>query len=77
MPQLSLYLDNPTMDALRIASEREGVSLSKYAGKLIRVHSQTWPAGFWATYGALEDDSFVVPNELDYELDAPRKSFEG
>ena len=78
MPQLSLYLDASTMESLRCASDREGVSLSKYAGRLIRDHSASaWPIGFWDTYGALQDDSFVVSPELDYSLDAPRKNFEG
>ena len=31
MPQLSLYLDDTTMDVLRRSAEKEGVSLSHYA----------------------------------------------
>ena len=70
MPQLSLYLDDSTMEALRACSQREGVSLSKYVGQLIKDHAVPgWPMGFWDTYGALNDDSFVVPEELDAALD--------
>ena len=35
-----------------------------------------WPSSFWATLGALDDPSFVVPPELDYADDAARLSFD-
>lgn len=28
-----------------------------------------WPDGFWDIYGASKDESFVVPPELDGDLD--------
>lgn len=60
MPQLSLYLDDATMDLLRIAAERDHVSLSKYASTLIRNHENSlWPSGFWDVYGALKDPTFA------------------
>lgn len=70
MPQLSLYLDDPTMEALRQSAERDQVSLSKYTGALIRDRAvSAWPAGFWDTYGALQDPSFKEPPEPDGALD--------
>ncbi len=72
MPQLSLYLDDATMEALRSDAGRERVSLSQYARQLIRERAESaWPAGFWDTYGALSDPTFVVPAELDASLDEP------
>ncbi len=35
-----------------------------------------WPSSFWATLGALDDPSFVIPPELDYADDAPRLAFD-
>ena len=72
MSQLSLYLDDATMEALRSDAGRESVSLSQYARQLIRERAESaWPAGFWGTYGALSDPTFTVPVELDASLDAP------
>lgn len=76
MPQLSLYLDDATMDALKASSQREGLSLSKYAGRLIRSHSQSgWPVDYWGSYGSLDDETFVVPDELDFAFDGSRAAF--
>lgn len=78
MPQLSLYMDEPTMCVLRERSACEGVSLSKFVGNLIRkdASGDKWPQGYWSVYGALNDDSFTVPNELDERLDGSLPSFD-
>ncbi|MBQ9021375.1 MAG: antitoxin [Eggerthellaceae bacterium] len=63
MPQLSLYISDENLETLRIRSAEEGVSMSKYANSLIAQDASNngWPAGFWNLYGALDDDSFVIP----------------
>ena len=73
MAQLSLYLDETEMKTLRKDAKREGVSLSRYAARLVRENSgrNRWPAGYWENvYGSLNDDSFVISHEgLDSSLD--------
>ena len=73
MSQLSLYLEEAEMDILRKDAKREGVSLSRYAARLIRENAgkSKWPAGYWENvYGALSDSSFVLSSEgLDSSLD--------
>lgn len=73
MAQLSLYLEETEMDTLRKDAKREGVSLSRYAARLIRENAgkSRWPAGYWENvYGALSDPSFVLTSEgLDSSLD--------
>ncbi len=72
MPQLSLYLDEPTMEMLKERSRRSRLSLSKYAAKLIQNEgsSQGWPRGYWErVYGSLKDPTFVVPDEVAVPLD--------
>lgn len=70
MPQLSLYIDDDTMESLRDGAGREHASLSQYARHLIQNKAESaWPAGFWATYGALDDPTFIVTPELDVSLD--------
>lgn len=64
MAQLSLYLEDEAMAALREDAARSGVSLSRYAGELIRERHATngWPHGFFDLYGALSDDiGFELP----------------
>lgn len=73
MPQLSLYLDDGTMDKLRRDASREGVSLSRHAARLIRLDGASrWPAGFLDLYGSIDDEGFAEPPELDWSLDAVR-----
>ena len=77
MPQLSLYLDDAAMADLRERAAIERLSLSSYARELIRNHADSaWPAGFWGLYGALGDESFALPDELDASLDGPLSAFD-
>lgn len=75
MPQLSLYLDGPTMESLRANAAREDKTLSKFVAGMLRDHAESnrWPQGFFNLYGACDDDTFVEPPEIPWELDAPRK----
>lgn len=76
MPQLSLYIDGKTMDELRKAADEQGISLSRYARTVIQERERSaWPEAFWRTYGALSDDSFAIPEELDAALDGALPSF--
>lgn len=72
MPQLSLYLDDETMELLRERSARSQDSMSKYVAKLIQRDDACvgWPQGYWEkVYGSLDDPTFVVPDEINAPLD--------
>ncbi len=72
MPQLSLYLNEATMAVLKSDCEKSGKSLSSYVAELItdKQQREAWPQGYWeSVYGALSDDTFQVPQEIDCELD--------
>ena len=72
MPQLSLYVDDATMETLRKSAREEGVSMSKYASNLIRDRAEHggWPSGYWdAVYGCLEEDVTATDDDLRPELD--------
>lgn len=78
MPQLSLYLNEPTMALLREDCQKSGNSLSRYVSDLITAKraESSWPQGYWDNvYGALADDSFQVPSELDGSLDGELPAF--
>ena len=61
MPQLSLYVSEENLDALRARAKEKGVSMSKHVSALIEQDAQSheWPQGFWKLYGAIADDSFA------------------
>ena len=71
MPQLSLYLDDSTMNALRQDAAREGKTLSKFVSSALRdrERGKGWPEGFFNLYGACNDDTFVEPPDEPFDLD--------
>ncbi len=77
MPQVSLYLDEPSMENLRKEAAHAEVSLSKYVAQLIQDHRERdeWPQDYWNIYGSLNDESFQVPKDYDASLDGPLPSF--
>lgn len=77
MAQLSLYLEDPMMESLRQDASRDGKTLSKFVASVLKDHANNnlWPRGFFNLYGACDDETFVEPPEIPWELDAPRKSF--
>ena len=64
MPQLSLYITDDNLEALRTRAKASGLSLSKYANRLIEqdVQNGGWPEGFWDLYGAL-DENLEIPDD--------------
>ena len=84
MPQVSLYVDDDTMTALRAQAAAEGVSLSKHvARRLARSERSETPSGLpigWleSLYGCLaDDDSFVLPDRNGLpDRSAPLPSFD-
>lgn len=72
MPQLSLYLDDSSMELLRERAADSCQSLSKYVANLIRCDevNPEWPLGYWEdVYGSLNDPAFEVPDEIEVPLD--------
>lgn len=78
MPQVSLYMQQRTLDTLRDEAQKADVSVSKFVSQLVSERSAQsgWPAGYWeGVYGCLQDESFQVPEELDIALDGDIPSF--
>ena len=87
MPQVSLYVDDAALKALRADAEREGVSLSKHVARRLRATQPSaparcgtpsgMPAGFFERFfGCIDDDTFVRPEQPGFSLDAERLAFE-
>lgn len=78
MSQLSLYLDDATMEILQEQVQRTGLSLSKCAAESIRASKQQrgWPVGFFDLYGSAKgDESFMRPAQGNSALDNDPASF--
>ena len=73
MAQLSLYLEDETMGALRKKAALANMSLSKYVADLIRGDvANGWPTGYWDLFGSIADETFCEPAELSFEVDGER-----
>ena len=73
MAQVSLYIDDETMDYLRKESEREGTSVSKFVGKVIQGYKDQkpngWPEGYWDLDWIIPDFPDVDDGCIDDSLD--------
>lgn len=65
MPQLSLYLEEPLMERLRVSARAADCSLSKYVRELLAADdaASRWPKGFFDLYGCVDDESFTCPED--------------
>lgn len=56
MPQVMLYLDEETEQAMRAAADREGLPYSRWVARLIRAAARnSWPEDFLSLAGSLPD----------------------
>ena len=74
MAQVSLYVDDETMEYLREQSKSEGTSVSKFVGKVIKGykddHKGGWPEGWLdRVYGCAPDFPDVGNEGIDDSLD--------
>jgi len=76
MAQLTIYLDEETARKARVAAQRAGVSLSRWArtrlGEAVD-EGRAWPAGFHDLYGSLADPSFQVAEDIPAVCDSKRE----
>ena len=64
MSQITLYVDEDTMNRVRTAAQEAGVSLSRWVTTIIREKlSDEWPDSIGELGGAWKD--FPAPEELD------------
>lgn len=75
MPQLSLYIDENTLNKIETGAKIEHVSISKYVvRKLNESMSNAWPENYKNLYGVIDDDSFVVERIKDFSNDIERET---
>ncbi len=75
MPQISLYIDQETLDKIENAAKREHLSISKWVAEQIRSRVQpTYPTAFENLFGSVEDETFKRPEPNGFESDSFREA---
>lgn len=71
---MTIYLEPETEKKVRAAAERDGMSLSKWAGQQLAkaAGAGSWPEGYFELFGSVDDESFRVAEELPVILDSER-----
>ena len=76
MPQISLYIDEPTLKKVESAAMRQQVSISRWVAEVIRARvNPVYPAHFENLFGSVKDDTFTEPEEIGFEADSDREIF--
>ena len=74
MPQISLYIDEPTLKKVETAATRQHMSISRWVADQIRAKvAPTYPVGYEKLFGSITDESFVEPLETSLSADTQRE----
>lgn len=75
MPQLSLYIDENTLNKIEMGAKIEHLSISKYVvRKLNESFSNAWPKNYNDLYGSINDETFKIDKINDFSNDCTRES---
>ena len=75
MPQISLYIDEDTLEKIGHMAKAENISISKWVGNNIKsLIKHQYPKDFFSLFGVIKDDTFQRSEELDPTLDIERES---
>ena len=70
MPQLSLYIDEKTLNKISLAAKIENLSISKFVvKKLNESMHDSWPENYGELYGSISDESFNTTDSLKFKND--------
>lgn len=75
MSQLTIYLDEKSMRAVKAAARRERLSVSKWAGMHLGAAARrAWPRDYFGVFGSLRDCGFERAPQGDLGKDVPREA---
>jgi hypothetical protein len=67
-------MDSDLCEKLRCAAKEKGISQSSIVSNALREYFNSgWPKEFFESIGSIDDETFEVPEEPPWSLDAPRK----
>ena len=74
MPQISLYIDEPTLKKVESAAKRQRLSISKWVAQQIRSKvDPVYPKDYENLFGSISDATFLEPKELERSSDVKRE----
>jgi hypothetical protein len=74
MPQISLYIDKPTLKKVETLAKKEKKSISKWVRLRIKKSMEnTWPDNYFSLFGSVTDKKFIRYKELEFKIDAHRE----
>jgi hypothetical protein len=74
MSQMTIYLDDASVRAIKRSAKREHVSVSNWARRrLCEAVRDTWPTDFFTAFGALRDSDLERPPQPSPASDAKRQ----
>jgi hypothetical protein len=74
MPQISLELDPLVLERIEKVVQRDNTSISKWVGDNIKkILENNYPDGFFELFGAIKDETFIEPDEIDSKYDLPKE----
>jgi len=74
MPQISLYIDKPTLKKVETMAKREKKSISKWVRLRIKKSMEkTWPENYFSLFGSMTDKKFIRLKEREFKNDAHRE----
>jgi len=75
MPQISLYIDAPTLKKIENAALRQKISISKWVAEQIRLRvDPVYPGDYESLFGSIDDDTFTEPEDIAPGSDAAREN---
>jgi hypothetical protein len=75
MAQLTIYLDDESIQKIGEAAARENSSVSRWVkSKLLTALETQWPSGYFDVFGSLKDVDLERPKQADVGRDARRES---
>jgi hypothetical protein len=74
MPQIALNIDEITLARIEKAAKQRQTSVSTWVENNIKTILQNdYPDGFFDLFGAIKDDTFLEPDEIDYKYNISRE----
>jgi len=74
MPQISLYIDEPTLKKVENAATRQHMSISRWVADQIRAKvAPAYPVGYEELFGSITDESFIEHMEIGFSTDTHRE----
>ena len=75
MPQISLYIDEPTLRQVEQAAKRQNLSLSKWVTQQLKKSIEpVYPDEYAALFGSITDATFSEPDDLNFYGDTKREN---